>query len=102
MSALIHLIYVSKSSNAFSSSDIIDLLSKSRDRNRQLNVTGMLLYEQGSFFQVLEGEEDVVNNLFATICNDPRHTSIVKIISEAIFKRDFVDWSMGYAAVTVN
>lgn len=59
----------------------------------------MLLLENGSFLQAIEGEEDVINELFETISADTRHSHIVKIISEAIYARQFDDWSMGYASI---
>ncbi|MDZ7754702.1 MAG: BLUF domain-containing protein [Gammaproteobacteria bacterium] len=54
----------------------------------------------GDFFQVLEGEHEVVAKLFDRIAADPRHGNTVKIIEEPIEKRNFGEWSMGYAKVS--
>ena len=60
----------------------------------------MLLYCEGNFFQVLEGEEDAVHAIYETIKRDPRHSDIVKIIEEGISERSFGDWSMGLMTAT--
>nr|WP_199064866.1 BLUF domain-containing protein [Chromobacterium sp. ASV5] len=96
--ALVHCIYCSAlAAGQFDDAALRELLSKARRRNAELGVTGMLLFHRRSFFQVLEGERDVVEALFARIAADPRHVSVVKIILEPIAKRDFGDWSMGLA-----
>ena len=100
MAELMHLIYASKASTDFSKDDIVVLLEKARNKNESLNVTGMLLFDNGGFLQVLEGEEETVNQLFSVISSDSRHRNIVKIISEAIPERQFDDWTMGYASIS--
>lgn len=62
----------------------------------------MLLYTSGSFFQVLEGEEAVRSELFATISSDPRHSNVTRIIQEPIAQRTFADWKMGYSEVDAS
>ncbi len=98
MENLVHLIYASKETTHFTEDMIVDLLEQARANNSELNVSGMLVYSEGSFFQVLEGEEAVVNALFEKIEQDERHTGTVKIICEAIAERGFSDWTMGYVA----
>jgi len=100
MPELIHLIYSSAATHAFSQEDLSQLLTKARFKNEKLSVTGMLLYAEGSFFQVLEGPPDVVDALFTMIKNDERHGKVTVIIRESIAKRAFANWTMGYADVT--
>jgi RecJ-like exonuclease len=100
MNKLIHKIYASREKHQFSNQDIIEMVKKAQDKNKTLEITGMLLYENGSFFQILEGTEDVVEDLFKKISEDERHTNIVEVISEYIHKRSFEEWSMGYAILS--
>ena len=100
MTRLIHLIYSSGAATPFSNDDLLELLSKARQKNANLHVTGMLLHIDGSFLQVIEGQPEVIDTLFGTISADPRHTDIVTIIREAIPKRSFSDWSMGFADIS--
>ncbi len=97
MENLIHIIYASRAAVPFTENELQELLALSRSNNAAIDVTGMLLHCEGSFFQVLEGEEAVVNALYAKIGRDPRHDEVVKVISESINERAFDEWSMGYA-----
>ncbi len=63
-------------------------------------VTGILLYSEGSFFQVLEGEPETIDNLFAGISRDERHQQVTVIIREPISRRAFGDWTMGYTDIS--
>lgn len=59
-----------------------------------------MLYTDRSFFQILEGAPDAVNNLYTKIAQDKRHSNVVTIIKERVAIRSFADWSMGFANVT--
>ena len=96
---LTHLIYTSAATREFSPSDIKTLLEITRSKNAQKSITGILLYSMGSFFQVLEGEDERLTELFAFISLDPRHSNVTKIIHEPIAQRSFSDWTMGYSEV---
>ncbi|MFN3628218.1 MAG: BLUF domain-containing protein, partial [Parvibaculum sp.] len=52
------LTYKSLATASPSKSDLHALVGKARNRNRKLGVTGMLMYEGGSFVQTLEGQPD--------------------------------------------
>jgi hypothetical protein len=79
---------------------LADLLRQARRNNERAGLTGMLLYTQGSFFQVLEGAPEAVDRVFGTIAADPRHMGAVTIIRERIARRAFGEWSMGYVTAT--
>lgn len=95
-----HCIYSSAETTPFSQKDITTLLGKARFNNDKLGVTGMLLYDNGSFFQILEGQPETVTLILDEIQKDQRHNHIVKIIHEEIEERNFSDWTMGYSGVT--
>lgn len=98
--SLVHLIYASVATRPLDSAELVELLENARTANAEIDVTGLLLYESGSFFQVIEGPEDVVLTIFARIQYDSRHQQIVKIIAEPIERRDFGDWTMAFAGPT--
>lgn len=100
MNPLIHIIYCSAASPDFKDGDIPALLEQSRTDNAKCDVTGMLLYVQGCFFQVLEGVATIVTPLYQKIGLDPRHARVTTIISEPIETRNFGGWTMGYSAVS--
>jgi hypothetical protein len=100
MEKLIHLIYSSRAVGSITPADLLKILEKARRTNAELGISGMLLNIDASFFQVLEGEDDKVTNLYERIGRDKRHTAVIKLISEPIDKRDFADWTMAHARLT--
>ncbi len=97
---LIHCIYSSAATHAFSPEELAELLKKAREFNALNDLTGILLYAEGSFFQVLEGPEEAIAALYAKIENDKRHEQVTKIILEPIHKRSFAEWTMGFSNVS--
>ena len=99
---LIHCIYASAETAPLCEDDILAILAKARKTNASLDVTGMLLYDNGAFFQVLEGEAETVEALLKKIEQDKRHDRLTRIIVEPIEERSFAEWSMGYPGITIN
>ena len=64
---MFHLVYFSSATKEFTKPELQKLLDEGRKKNSKLGVTGMLLYKDGNFMQVLEGEEKVVTKLISTI-----------------------------------
>ncbi|MDD1780095.1 BLUF domain-containing protein [Enterovibrio sp. ZSDZ35] len=93
---MIRLIYASSATIEFSESKLMKVLGQARANNENENVSGLLLYAKGNFFQVLEGETQTVDALFSKIEQDERHTSVVVIDRSEIEARAFADWSMGF------
>ena len=60
----------------------------------------MLLYENGTFLQVIEGEDNVIDDLVAQILVDPRHAQVQMLSRKPISSRQYADWSMGFEQVT--
>jgi hypothetical protein len=97
MASLIHCIYSSRAAPAFEEHSIPQLLQVSRRNNAALGLTGMLLYVERNFFQVLEGHEEDVAAVYERIRTDPRHRRITTIIREPIYERAFAHWTMGFS-----
>jgi hypothetical protein len=98
---LVHCIYCSASTAPdVSKADLEAILEKSRQNNAKTGITGMLLYRNGSFFQVLEGDRSAVETLFETIAADTRHLRVTKIVIEPIAERAFASWTMGYPKIS--
>ena len=90
------LVYVSSASLPFSGEDLRALLVTCRKNNAELGVTGMLLYKDGNFMQVLEGDEGAVRELYARIEADARHGGEITLQQGFTEGRQFPDWSMGF------
>lgn len=73
----------------------IDLLARrARARNRSLGVTGMLLFENGSFLQTLEGPPDALKTLWSSIQQDSRHNHIEVLSEHIVTARIFSEWDL--------
>jgi hypothetical protein len=92
-----NVIYLSSAINFLSDNELLEILRVARKNNSQQHITGVLLYSQGTFIQVLEGEDEEVDKVFSIIEQDKRHKGIIKMINKPIEKRNFPDWSMGFS-----
>jgi hypothetical protein len=73
-----HIVYQSQAVGIPTTADLRFLLRQSRANNSGLGITGLLLYGNGSFLQVLEGEAQIVRELYAK----------------------FATWSMGFQSLS--
>jgi hypothetical protein len=88
------IVYVSDATELFDDDDLSAILASSRSNNLLTQVTGMLLYRDGRFLQVLEGPESFVRGRMAVIAADPRHTEVRVLLEENIDQRRFPHWTM--------
>lgn len=102
MIKLVHLIYCSTATHPISDDELAALLDEARSKNIENGVTGILLYEAGGFFQVIEGKPDAIDELFRKIKQDRRHRNVVPIIHEPIVRRAFRDWTMGFSTLSAT
>lgn len=93
---MIQLSYISSANQYPSEQDLLALLKQARSRNLKQNITGMLLYDNATYLQVLEGEPEYVHEIFSSIKKDPRNTGVVLLAEETITQRSFPQWSMGF------
>jgi len=100
MPDLIHIVYVSFSNKSLTEDEIVQLLKEVRAKNKAQDVTGLLLYNNEAFIQVIEGEKESIHTLYELIKKDTRHTNVVKLLEEPIEARAFPDWSMGFQRIT--
>lgn len=93
---LCHLVYVSTAVAPLRDQDLADLLVQARANNKRRAITGMLLYKDGRFIQLLEGHEEQVESSFERIRKDERHTAVELLWLRYAQYRDFPDWTMGF------
>ena len=91
---LFQLVYASRA-NPLQAEEVMDLLQGARQNNQKRGITGLLLYGQELFLQVLEGERGAVNELFRAIVTDERHNDVTILEARTISARDFSAWAMG-------
>jgi hypothetical protein len=92
---MLHILaYFSSATSRFQYSNLTDIIKASATNNERLGVTGLLCYYDRSFVQFLEGEEDVLHDLYEKIKKDPRHTGACTMLNEPIEGRLFDKWNM--------
>jgi hypothetical protein len=96
------IIYYSTAVKKMSDGELNDLLTKSRIFNKSKNITGILLYLDGDFVQVIEGEQKDIHELFEKIKVDTRHKNILTMLDAPILEKQFSNWSMGFSNLTYN
>ena len=65
--------------------------------NLKLKITGALVYFNGSFLQVLEGNKEVITELFSKIRKDKRHSKILTILDQKIDDRIFENYEATFS-----
>lgn len=97
------IVYVSSATKDLKESEIKTILEQSVAWNNRHGLTGILLFSEGNFFQVLEGEESVIKDLFESIKKDPRHHNVLQIFGKEIhreaydgYKADFISSKTHY------
>ena len=90
------LVYKSESNPLFGYAQINEMLERARDFNKKNEITGCLLYYEGTFLQYLEGNQIVVLKLFDRIQADKRHSGISILCHNHIDERKFKSWDMAY------
>lgn len=94
--ALVQIIYTSNATTCFSQKQLVNLLAKARKNNHSLNISGMLVYDDGFFIQVLEGPENDVDALFTCIEKDPKHCNVRLLLRQQLTEKEYDEWSMGF------
>jgi hypothetical protein len=60
------------------------------------SITGLLIYHNQLFMQILEGDKNDVQRCYERVLSDPRHGSPSIIWEEEVADRSFPQWQMGF------
>ena|ERR1700744_1288589 len=97
-----YIIYSSTGTKQFTEDELTAILSKSVTNNTRDSITGVLLYHEGSFIQLLEGEEETIRETYKRITGDSRHKHVTTIASGELKQRNFPDWAMGFKSINAE
>lgn len=95
---LYRLIYLSSAARHLTQADLEQILTAVRRNNSSAGVSGLLLYHDDIFLQVLEGPEDKVLACIERIKADPRHHQLIEVFSAPVKERICSEWNMGYVS----
>lgn len=94
------LIYSSHASTPMPVDELEDILEHAQGSNATEGITGALVYADGHFLQVLEGEQRAVEQLMRRIAKDLRHETIVVLQAGDVPVAAFPKWEMAYVSAT--
>jgi len=66
-----------------------DMVAKANSKNKNFDVTGILLFDGLHFFQLLEGPRESVQGIYKRICQDARHHNLVELMHDFAPERRF-------------
>lgn len=92
--------YVSTAMPELNEAQIAELLSQTVANNTANNFTGILIYSEGNFFQVLEGEKEGITRLFAKIKQDSRHYNLIKIFERETENSTFTKYGSSFTVIS--
>jgi Sensors of blue-light using FAD len=96
------LIYRSVARPNLNADDIAKILETARNFNSKNEITGCLLFHNNEFIQIIEGEKAKLLQLYDSIKNDKRHSSVLLLAEDEIKERIFPNWSMAYYQLQEN
>ncbi len=102
MADIFSIVYASSASRELEEAELQQILKKARSNNEQSGISGLLLYANGNFLQILEGEHDTVVRLVNRIEQDTRHHGIIRLMEFNASSRSFPDWKMGYQRLSAD
>lgn len=94
------IIYSSESATPMQMDELEEILEHARSSNSAKGITGALVYVEGIFLQILEGEIESVQNLMTRISSDVRHETVTVLKEGEISSAIFSDWTMAYVGAT--
>lgn len=74
--------------------ELESMVSEAQARNQAFGITGMLLYENGRYLQTLEGPPIELDQIWASVRQDDRHTQIEVLSEQLAPGRLFTGWHM--------
>ena len=93
---LVELSYLSEAVSDMSFLGLMRLLESARAFNQKNDITGILLYDNQQFGQIIEGEYANVMKAWKRIQDDRRHHRIELLEIREISERSFPEWLLRF------
>ncbi|MBC7991269.1 MAG: BLUF domain-containing protein [Luteimonas sp.] len=94
------IVYSSEAATPMQAGDLEELLDHARRSNAAKGITGALVYAEGIFLQILEGDKVRVQDLMAKIQRDVRHGGVIILREGEVSAAIFGNWKMAYVGAT--
>lgn len=88
--------YISTAHKDLQEQGVNDIMTETKNYNGDLEISGILLYNERSFFQLLEGEKEVVQRLYEKILKDSRHHNLIKFLEKEVSRPPYDGYLTGF------
>lgn len=93
------VVYISNALRLIEKEQLDELFYQSVKNNETNEITGVLLYKEGTFIQILEGEDQILSDMLKVIERDKRHNNIMIVLDRIITKRLFTNFKTGLSTL---
>lgn len=94
------LIFTSDATVEVTDQLLLDILLKADKNNRAKGISGLLLYSQNRFIQLIEArQKQTVEAQFAKISKDARHTHVEVLLRQESNELQMAAWAMGFSMI---
>jgi len=90
-----------KAAKPFTQEEIKQTVEELSIRNSHKGLTGVLIFSKGEFYQILEGEKEILKELFDVVRDDTRHGNVYVIWEGDIEKRGFYNWGLDPSQMSI-
>lgn len=97
---LMALTYDSHAVQPLTADELAALVARAKAFNREVGVTGLLLYHDGNFFQYLEGPAQGLERVMERVRRSSLHRHLYVHVQGETDRRYFDDWDMGLADIS--
>ncbi|MGY6560711.1 MAG: BLUF domain-containing protein [Luteibaculaceae bacterium] len=91
-STIHYLLYYSVLHTDSTDEDLEDIFNRSIRNNIRNQITGVMIYQDGKFMSLLEGEKEALESTFNRISKDDRHQFLKILVSGKHQKRLYEHW----------
>ena len=96
------IIYKSKAQPSFNITEVKEMLQGAKVFNREHNITGIIVYYDTYFIQLIEGNKEIIESLYKNIKSDKRHYNVDTILCKESKKSLWNTWSMAFYDLSVE
>lgn len=90
------LTYISTAIPNITRQHLDDILEEANIANALNNISGCLIYHDGHFVQILEGDKKDLLDIYKKIEADPRHHSVSLLWENEVETKFFAQWNMAF------
>ena len=88
------IIYLSQAHIDFNNTSLLKLSKSAQIKNHLNEITGFLYFQDGYFFQYIEGSEIDIDYLYSRIDEDSRHHIFCDLTTNGLSQKQFIGWDM--------